>query len=141
MKFPLFCRRDNRTCDPDEVASYVNINATTLLTDEEADHIRQQLMETNERSLNAYGELGCILQLSEEMSELNKSLMKWLRVRGFGQKTETTQEYVRDSVVEELADTLAVCEQLKMLFNISDKELLVIDKDKLEKVNRRMDQS
>lgn len=82
------------------------------------------------RAIDLYGPVFQIHMCSEEMSELNKELMKSLR-NGLVDDNTT-------SIVDELADVLVMVEQMMMLYDV---EQAVLDRKrfKLSRLITRMD--
>lgn len=71
------------------------------------------------RSLDTYGLLNQIGQTEEEMAELIVALSKWQRGTGHGQavRGDLTLDEIRQSVIEELADTQIMLDQMIKGFN------------------------
>lgn len=79
-------------------------------------------------------------QLIEEMAELTQALNKLNRVRGIGEKTNTTFEKAYENVIEEIADVENLLYQIKHILCI-DKETIhkIIDK-KTDRSIRRLEE-
>lgn len=71
------------------------------------------------RSLDTYGLLNQIGQTEEEMAELIVALSKWQRGTGHGQavRGDLTLDEIRGQVIEELADTQIMLDQMIKGFN------------------------
>ena len=82
--------------------------------------------------------LGVIIQNIEEQAELIQAQCKLLRVIGFGQKTELTNEEAMENLIEELADTAFTHEQLRKVLGVTDNTLLKVDEQKIKKVTDRI---
>lgn len=78
-----------------------------------------------EKLINKYGALQIIIAI-EELSELQKELCKSLR----GKEK-------RENLIEEMADTYIMIEQMKIWHNITDEEIDKKIYEKLERTKRR----
>lgn len=81
-----------------------------------------------EDAIERYGSEHQIVVAIEEMSEVIKSLTKWLR-RG--------SDSDLDSIVEEVADATIMFEQLRLIFDINDEVCEAMDK-KIERLRKRV---
>lgn len=81
-------------------------------------------------------------QLIEEMAELTQALNKLNRVRGIGEKTNTTFEKAYENVIEEIADVENLLYQIKHILCI-DKETIhkIIDKKTDRSIKRLEEQA
>lgn len=74
-------------------------------------------MNFYERLLNKFGGSKQILKCIEEMNELTQVLLWELNDKGKQPK------FIREKVIEEMSDVLMTFESLKLIYNISDKEI------------------
>lgn len=81
-----------------------------------------------EDAIERYGSEHQMVVAIEEMSEVIKSLTKWLRRGG---------ESDLDSIVEEVADATIMLEQLRLIFDINDEVCEAMDK-KIERLRKRV---
>lgn len=63
----------------------------------------------------------------EELSELQKEIAKDLRGKGN-----------KENIIEEIADCIIMIEQLKIMYDISDKEIYDVVEEKLERTIKRL---
>lgn len=73
----------------------------------------QQEMALYERAVDTFGASAQILQAVEEMSELTKALLKYIRFRNFGQGV---REDLLADISEERADVSIMLNQLEVIF-------------------------
>lgn len=112
-------------------------------TERTADFLIKKYFDTssNSKSLNVilqmlkkYGEDSQIEVAIEEMSELTKELIKYMRSK-IHEKEKTADR--RDKVVEELGDVMFMLQYLLTIFNVKEKELLKIINSKVERTAQR----
>jgi seryl-tRNA synthetase len=83
--------------------------------------------------IEIYGENHQLLKLVEEMSELQKEILKYVtKYMQAGQSFECTEE--REKIIEEMADVEMTLEQCKYIFGILFSELEKVKKEKLERL-------
>lgn len=79
------------------------------------------------KAISTYGEKAQKLMAIEEMSELTKEICKDFRGK-----------LNREHLVEELADVLITLEQLTIIYEISDKEIMLMLEKKIERLKERL---
>ena len=93
----------------------------------------QQEMELYERAVEKFGERSQILMAVEEMSELSKALLKYIRYMELGQGDICE---VLGSVSEERADLSVMLNQLEVIFGDNSE----MEWDKLEHLERLLEE-
>lgn len=86
---------------------------------DEAQTPEQKEMALYERALEAFGERSQILMAIEEMSELTRALLKYVRYKDWGQGTK---EDVLKAIAEERADVSIMLNQLEVIFGDNSEE-------------------
>lgn len=79
-------------------------------------------------------------QLIEEMAELTQALNKLNRVRGIGEKTNTTFEKAYENVIEEIADVENLLYQIKHILCINKETIHKIIDKKIDRSIRRLEE-
>lgn len=80
------------------------------------------------KAIKRFGKVNQMVKAIEEMSELTKVLAKILGVGG---------EVSLDDLVEEIADTTIMMEQLRLIYNIDDQVCDIMD-SKVKRLERRV---
>ena len=88
-------------------------------------------METLKKAIKHYGPQNQMMQAMEELSELSVAISKCIR---YPDKIETKQH-----ITEEIADTLIMIEQLKIILDIKDYEINCYKDYKLNRLNKRIE--
>ncbi|WP_306568958.1 DUF6273 domain-containing protein [Faecalispora jeddahensis] len=86
---------------------------------DEAQTPEQKEMALYEKALEAFGERSQILMAIEEMSELARALLKYVRYKDWGQGTK---EDVLKAIAEERADVSIMLNQLEVIFGDNSEE-------------------
>lgn len=84
--------------------------------------------------LSKFGEDSQIEVAIEEMAELTKELIKYMRSKIHEQEKTATR---REHVVEEIGDVLFMIQYLTVIFNIDENELIDIMAEKVERTRLR----
>lgn len=84
--------------------------------------------------IQKFGEDSQIDVAIEEMSELIKELIKYKRSKIHFRERQAAS---RDHVVEEIGDVMFMIEYLKIIFNISDKDIQEIVLEKAKRTRER----
>lgn len=84
-------------------------------------------MNIYETAIDHFGEDNQLLQTCEELAELMQAISKAKRYDG--------QSYI-DGVAEEIADVQIMCEQIKIIFGISDADVARERERKLARLGR-----
>lgn len=79
------------------------------------------------KAISTYGEKAQKLMAIEEMSELTKEICKDFRGK-----------LDREHLIEEVADVLITLEQLTIIYEISDKEIMLMLEKKIERLKERL---
>lgn len=85
------------------------------------------VQEILQKAIDVFGGSQCIIAI-EEMSELQKEICKFQR-----------GDLNRANLVEEMADVTIMLEQLKIMFEVSDEELLKEMERKLLRLEKRLE--
>ena len=80
------------------------------------------------KAIKRFGKVNQMVKAIEEMSELTKVLAKILGVGG---------EVSLDDLVEEIADTTIMMEQLRLIYNIDDQVCDIMDSE-VKRLERRV---
>lgn len=113
------------------------VSGTLYEGENEAEYIKdiknEEAREILKKALDTYGNTMQTIMVCEECAELAKASTKLLRY-GASKK-------LLDDLVEEIADVLIVIETMKLVYNISDKEINRIKNDKLLLLQKRLEKS
>ena len=90
----------------------------------------QEVTDTYKQAIETYGEKAQKLMAIEEMSELTKEICKDFRGK-----------LDREHLIEEVADVLITLEQLTIIYEISDKEIMLMLEKKIERLKERLEDS
>ena len=87
----------------------------------------QEVTDTYKQAIETYGVRAQKLMAIEEMSELTKEICKDFRGK-----------LDREHLIEEVADVLITLEQLTIIYEISDKEIMLMLEKKIERLKERL---
>ena len=88
-----------------------------------------------QKAIRYYGEENQLIVAIEELGELSQGLSKWLRAEKRGDID------VRQNIVEEIADTLIVIEQIKLILGIKDIEIKMYKDYKIGRLDRKINKN
>lgn len=85
-------------------------------------------MRILQKAINIFGVDMQLNVVVEEFSELTKEICKYKR--GFNNK---------DNIVEEMADCCIMLEQMKMIFDVSEEEIMTVIREKMKKLKENIE--
>lgn len=85
-------------------------------------------MRILQKAINIFGVDMQLNVAVEEFSELTKEICKYKR--GFDNK---------ESIVEEMADCCIMLEQMKMIFDVSEEEIMTVIREKMKKLKENIE--
>ena len=85
--------------------------------------------EILQAAIDTYGKKSQCAMAMEECGELVQAINKVCREFSYSR---------RDNLIEEIADVLIMIEQLKLMFDLSDREISIMRDRKLQRLERRI---